>query len=503
MKIDTRNPRIHVRFISLEHGEISADVVRPSIISVTIHRRMGGAAGAFQISLQPRKIGGLLSPLLPTEWRDILGQMDYVEIAIDVAPRPPTVVMRGFIDTISHEGSIENNIPSQSVVVSGRDFGKLLILTKPYYIDGIQQVEIFNRWKQGFLNIAWQSGTLPDPEHNPLAPNVNTDAPLYAPRDLLKNLFETFYEPQQELILSRLPTVIPMRFFPVENALINTNERELATIAPDILSLNWAPFTDIWTLMRLYQHSPWRELYVIDEAEGPLLVYRPNPWITFNGTFVYQGMETGHMGTMLTHQILEKQIVKWSLSRSEEYVRNFFFTYTDEFGALAQFAKTTGVIEGLYDDALYGNPYLVGHQATDRAEAMRSDYSTMGFRLSEVRTPYLDFDHRTSKGQIEVRLREIKQQGKDENLRLTRAYDHTGVLEFGAIQVQGDERIQIGHYIQMGDLLPSTSMFTFGARYYVEGVTHFFQQEGNGVFLTNLEVSRGRGHMVRKGLVTQ
>lgn len=172
--------------------------------------------------------------------------MDYVEITPEVAPRPPKIVMRGFINTVCEHGSISDGQPVRLVQVNGRDFGSLLLNTKLYYLDSLQQIEIFNKWREGFLKLfAWSSGSPPPPEHPPLARNVNTDAPQFAPGDLLWNVFQTFYEPQETLILRQFPTVPPMRFFPVVNALLSTNERNLATIAPDILCLNWAPYTDV------------------------------------------------------------------------------------------------------------------------------------------------------------------------------------------------------------------------------------------------------------------
>ena len=502
MKVATRNPRCHVRIISLEYGEILAETVRPALKRVSVHRRMGTAAGSFQLLLLPRRTN---TPGIPLDWRDVLAPMDYVEISIEIAPRLPTVIMRGFVDTVSEQGQIGERGASRTVQVTGRDFGKLLLITKLYYLDGVQQVVIFEKWRQAFLSLfAWNGGKPPPPEHPPLPRNVNTNAPLYSPQDLLQGIFDAFYLPQQDLILQQYPTVPPIRFFPVTNALNNTNERELSTIAPDALSLNWTPFTDVWMLLKQYQHQPWRELYVTDMEEGPRLIYRPSPWMDVNGQFVFPDMEGGHMGTMPTHQVSEGDIAEYSLSHSDEYAKNFFFTYTDEFGALAQMVKTVGPHEGIVSDPLKGNPYLVGYQATDRAKEKRADYNVMGFRLHEVRTPYLDFDHRTGEEQIGVRLKAVREQGLQENLKLARAYDHGGVLEFGAFVLKGDERIGVGHYVEIADA--ALLRLGTGARYYVEGVSHLFQQgsvEGDGVFLTTAEVSRGRGHMMRKGLVSR
>lgn len=502
MNVLTRNPRCHVRIISLEYGEIPADLLRPVIRQVSTHRRLGNAAGSFQITLLPRRVN---TYGLPNDWRDTLATMDYVEISIQVAPRPPVIVMRGFIDTVTEQGSIADGRPARTIQITGRDFGQLLLNTKLYYLDGPQQLEIIKRWQEGFLKLfAWTEGAFPAPEHPPLALNEVTDAPRYSPRDLLQNIFQSFYLPQEELILKQFPTVPPMRFFPVSDALGGTNEADLATIAPDVVTMNWQPWADVWMLLCTYQHSPWRELYVTDEAEGSRLVYRPTPWIDVNGNFVFASMETGHMGTMLTHQVSENDIVEYSLSHSQHEIRNFFFTYTDEFASLAQMAKTLGSIEGLIVDAPKGNPYLVGFQPSDRAIAKRGDYNIVGFRLQEVRTPFLDFDHRTSLKTLPSRMSEVQLQGHAENLKMVRALDHNGVLEFGVFHLRGDERIKFGHYLQLADA--TLLRLGVGARYYIEGVTQTFQQgssQEDGVFVTTAEVSRGRGHMIRKGMVSQ
>jgi hypothetical protein len=151
-----------------------------------------------------------------------------------------------------------------------------------------------------------------------------------------------------------------------------------------------------------------------------------------------------------------------------------------------------------------GNPYLVGYQATDQSGTKRADYNIMGFRLHEVRTPYLDFDHRISRDQLPARLKEVSAQGLEENLKLVRAFDHNGVLEFGVFHVRGDERMKFGHYLQLADA--TLLRLGQGARYYIEGVTQTFQQgsaQEDGIFVTTAEVSRGRGHMIRKGMVAQ
>ena len=47
MKTLTRNPLCHVRIVSLEYGEITADMLRSLLRRVVVHRRMGAAAGSL------------------------------------------------------------------------------------------------------------------------------------------------------------------------------------------------------------------------------------------------------------------------------------------------------------------------------------------------------------------------------------------------------------------------------------------------------------------------
>lgn len=498
MKVLTRNPQFQVKFISLEYGEIPAELVRPSVRHLTVSRRLGQATGSFTITLLPRK----LATVYPNEWRDLLGPMDYVEISMWTPPRPPTVVMRGFVDVVHDSFSMAGGTPQRTVTITGRDYGKLLLLTKLYYLDAkTQQVFLFERWKEAFLkNFAFRDGQLPNPEHTPLPPDQQTDLPTWTPLDLLNNVWDAFYNPQQELVLSRYPEAPKMAFLAYEAALREAGEEELRVFAPTALPLNWAPFMDLWALMRMYQHHPWRELFVDDFTSTPVLIYRPTPWIDFHGAFVYPSYANDDVtGTFKTWEVSAGDLVQYSLTRSDEQTRNFFFTYPDRFGAYPQMMKTLGGrLEGVFSDPFRGNPYLVGNNLGDNALAKRSHFEAFGFRLDERRTPYLDFDKGMSEPQIEAHLKSVREQGRKANLEMVRAYDHAAVLEFGSIQLPGDERIHVGNYLRMRD--GSYLKLGDGALYYVEGVNQTFVQGSrtDGMFVTTCEVSRGRGHLMRK-----
>lgn len=507
MNVHTRNPRCSVRFVSLEkrYGEFTVDFTKGSIRQVSVHRRMGEAAGAFQIVLLPRESGFLQLPGLPGHWRDMLGAMDYVEITLHVPPRLPKIVMRGFIDTVTEEFSIHGGTPERVIIINGRDYGKLLLITRLYYTDSEEgfHIPLLKAWKEGMDRIfSWRTNP-PPPISDALPIGGDTNLTKFQPKEFMQNVIEAFYRPQEDNILKYHPHAPRLDYHALDGALIQAGDPTLSTVAPQMIPLNYAPFTDLWTILRIYQHHPWRELYIEEGTIAPRLLFRPTPWLDFHGTPV-QALFELYEDTLPHHVVSEDTLVEYSLSHSDEEVRNFFSVSPDNAGAFVQMVKTVGPLEGLFQSFRI-NPYLVGIEDRDDFEETgimkRSNYKIAGFRLFDVRTPYLDFDRRVSEKKIKEKLVEIREQGARGNEWIRRAMDHGAVLEFGVIHVRGNEGIGIGHYLQM-DSGPRLDLGQ-GARYYVEGVSHVFRQgssPSDGIFMTTCEVSRGRGHLVRKGM---
>jgi len=141
--------------------------------------------------------------------------MDFCEIYFWVPPRQPEhPVMRGFIDTVCEEFDIASGTPERRVVMTGRDYGKLLLNTKPY--DPVSQAirpEIFQRFHEGFRRLFGWSETdtnaLPPSESPPMRSGQITDGPAYTPTRMLRTIFETFYKPIESPILDGFGRLMP------------------------------------------------------------------------------------------------------------------------------------------------------------------------------------------------------------------------------------------------------------------------------------------------------
>lgn len=512
VNVQTRNPQFRVRIITRNHGEITDAEIRPSFRQFEVTRRMGEPGGSFQLTLLPRRPPQRLLNA-GKSWQDVIEPMDYVEISAWVPPRRDEVpIFRGFVDSVGESFSIGGGQPQGHVIsVVGRDYGKITLVTKLYYVGEKlpETLAIFQKWKDGFDKLFKPED--PDPEAAAWSAaegaGASQKSPFFVtPQKVIQVVFDQFYRPQEQAIRKTFPAPFPeasLRF-----AIDPEHEDKLRAYNPTFTPQSWTPFSDVWSLFRAYMHEPWRELFFEEAQTGPSLIYRETPWIDLNG----QSVQVFDPETAKIVPISLSDRIEWSLFRSDEKVLNFFFTYPSQFGAIAALAKTLGTsLEGVYAQPMFqSNPHLVGMDtrqineaalATGEGEAdtgnlQESAYQRHGVRLREVYTPYLNVDRRLDDASMEVAIKSIREQGVEANQRLVKAMDHGALLEFGAITLKGDERLRIGRYAQFTEN---------GALYYITGVTHRFTQGSNpadGQFVTALTVERGRGHIVRtRGMV--
>ena len=126
MNVHLRAPQFRVRIVPLVES-VPEDLLNASIMHIRTARQMGSAAGSFQITLLPRAYH--------PPWSTRIQPMSYVEISLWVPPRPKQIVMRGFVDTVAETFSIESGTPHHQVIIAGRDFGKIPLITKLFYLD--------------------------------------------------------------------------------------------------------------------------------------------------------------------------------------------------------------------------------------------------------------------------------------------------------------------------------------------------------------------------------
>lgn len=487
MNVLTRNPVFSVRFVTERLGEFSVTDTHDSVLSIEVERQMGNAAGGFQISMVPRSIIGSPSGA----WWDALTPMDFVEIRIWVPPHKSAwPLFRGFIDTVAMSANYGAR-GQRTVTIAGRDYGKLLLNTRLFYpTEGIQQVALFEKWQQAYKDVFGDLHGL-SPERPPMAENQESDGPNFSPSALQQAIFEKFYQPHEKEILDTFEVAVkPPGIVFIPEAEKDEWEGKLRAYNPAFFQKGMAPWSDLWTMMFSYQHRPWREIFFIEGVSNPALVYRPCPWLSKEGEWI-QGAPGE---TVRTWEIQGEQIVSTLLGRSDAQVLNYFMSFPEQFSFLATMAKTTGDMEGVFSSPLRSNPFLVGFgdlsPTNPSSASLLSRYQRFGFRIGEFPTPYLSMERGLKEDKVKLKMVDVREQGVEGTRRLRLAFDHNHLLEDGQVVIRGDDRMQIGDYVQLAN--------RGGARYYVEGVRQEFRvgtQPGEGHFLTHLQVSRGRGHL--------
>ncbi len=527
----TRNPLFKVVFHTKRFGRFEVprgeSLAEKQVLSFMTSRRIGNAAGQFSMDLTEEAVqGGLLGLLgivgeIPGQlirqltWYDILSTMDYVELWAWSPPEvPDRPLMRGFIDDIQREWSISGDQPQRVIRVRGRDFGKISLMTKLYYVNKDYAVTaiVLEKWRQGIEKIfAWKGGTYPPVVKPPF--KEGEDSGLnFSPALLVGTIWETFCKPQLDGVRFSFPngSLIPeCKMAPW----VDSWEKNLSTLDPRSVQHNVQPWSDMWAIMTQYSHAPWREMWIGEEPEGPRLFYRPTPWLDKDGgwaqenpeTWVYPGevpfsVRPYDLPRLRFLDVTADDIAHFSMGRTEADLRNFFITYADNFGAFAQYAKDLGhPLEGHGDEAgqFRTNPYLVGAAGTGgNASQKESDYRRFGFRIMEVRTKYFSPAYGPNEQRVIKDLGFLRQQGVVGNLRLVRAYDHQDLLEQGSVVVRGRD-IRAGDYVRLPDL---RSPDRLPSLYYVDGISHSYEygtRPQSGKWITSLQVTRGRGHLER------
>jgi hypothetical protein len=526
VNVPTRNPQFKVRFVTAKLGEFDFDTTLTSVVTLTTTKRISDSAGSFTLVLVPRSLSNIPNA---GGWQDVVECMDFIEIFLWCPPRRPDIpVMRGFVDTITEDFSIEGGQPQRKIVITGRDYGKLLLLTKLY--DPITESEqdfLWNRFIATFQLLfgpeAGNPKAVPLPESPAMPAGATVDGPFFTPVELLKTVFTGFYKPQEEAIKQTFNNLLPsMEFLPqAEN---DPWESRLKVHSSVFYQRVTVPLTDVWALMVAFALKPWRELFVREGKDFPTLVYRPAMWLDLFGKPVQDYGQEG----FAPHPLPNTEISAFRLVRSEELTRNFFFTFPEIFKAYATVVKLyPGTDEGfLTTPRLQSNPFLIGAggQRTipvppqhvplanvdlsvpvggvSTEDIPIADFHRFGFRVMEFLVPYMDWERPVKRKVLQEQIKVARENGLELNYRLVEAFSHNHLLEFGTLIVKGDERIQAGMYValtdhgrQLGGNNP-----TGPPRYYVEAVSHEFQwgtQANDGHFITHLEVSRGRGHLVR------
>jgi hypothetical protein len=504
LKTRTRNPQVEVRIYSHRFGPIPVKAVARALQDVTTSMRMGDAAGAFQMTLAPivpwAKFG------LPRKrWDDLISPMDYIEIWMWEPPRDKQIIMRGFVDAVGESFAMGPDAPNRQVIVAGRNYGKLLQISKLWYVanaatlaqagSDAQINALFKAWKKAYDKLISRFGDgSPGPADQEAmksavatAGSLPKTGPFFKPQDVMELIYDGMYQPQEEVVLDSFKPALWLPKLEMVMEVQDTKDSILAMWSPYSIPLTWQPFQDIWSMFTAYQHHPWRELFIQEGYYAPRLVYRNTPWLDKAGDKLYPWGPS-----VVVHKLNLTNECAWSIFRGDHDVKNFFFVLSGEMAGYAHSMKGfTGPYEGAAQGGFNKNPYLIGGTT-----GQPNSYQRFGIRLHEAPTPYLNFERAWSKDDIKKRIADVRRQGVIDCGTLVQALGHEEVLERGWMLVPGDERIQIGHYAYFS---PNPSMP--GWYYYIEALQQNFRcgpGYEDGRWQTRLDVTRGRGYVTRE-----
>lgn len=508
VSVTTRVPSYAVA-IALKNGQqITADQLQDNIIEIQTNRRLGDS-GSWQITMpfRPPPADVLASASIvnaygpyqgPLSWADVISPMDHVTIAL-FSPAGGEIVMRGFVDNVGESVSDESGTPVRRVVIVGRDYTKLLLQSRLYFLEGLTQLDIMTRFNNGAAKLNQQSGGTSPPTVTPDKTGASVQMTGLTSEDIMSILTTEFFESQiQDMIQGFAPALLAPNISTPGGVLLldgisdDPLNADLQTFNPVVYPENSEPFIHLKDLYDNYQHNPWRELYFDDIGLNSYLIYRPTPWLDMDGNFV-QLPDTAVLQSLpAPHEIDDAVLITVSLGRNDAQVANFIATYSAIFQGLTEALKTIG--SKLESFSTSTNPAII--KIGDNSAP--SSYLQYGFRLLEIHTPYFDISEGLTDEQHASQITKISQIAASWNQRLVDAYGHAELLETGSITIKGDSSIHIGHYI--------TLTGRTAARFYVEGVTHIFrvpveagQVSGSGSFTTALDLTRGRGFLVKKG----
>lgn len=153
--IRDQQPAFRVTLTAHADGTALSEVygLNDDIVSLQTNKTIRDPAGTWSLTttIDRKPVRGR-----GATWADIITPMDHVEIALRATPRDPwTVTMRGFVDNVRYVDAVSpsDGIPRRRVVINGRDFGKIWLEFKIFYLLELQQVPLEDATSQRYWGI--------------------------------------------------------------------------------------------------------------------------------------------------------------------------------------------------------------------------------------------------------------------------------------------------------------------------------------------------------------
>jgi len=428
--------------------------ITDSVKTISTSKGLYDPSGSFQISLLPMRDQDGLS------WYHKLSPMDYVEIRLtrDYSPTKIPIIMRGFIDNINYSVPVdEEGRPVRAYSITGRDFGKILEISYIYYLKAVDpdfQIMLLPAYEK--ISRKW-------------GVEVAGGDPVEIIRDLMG-----VAQKQLEHIRS-FYTNVPVLSF-IGSTSIEGRLHSFSLTQDD---------GSVWDFMGFFSNLPWNELYVVDLDSGPALVFRKAPWRRLDGSLI-QGSDSTYKQTLGDPLVFSPDDIKsLDLTRSEQELKNYYFTYPTQNMMGQDTCFKTYVLndaDGIED--LKSNPYFI--DPTDKDAGI----NRFGFRRFENDSEYITTDAN------EIATSAVL--AKSLNEKIVEAFRYNSAYECGSFSLKGSEKWLPGKYIKM-DSGPASII---KPEYYITKVDHTVSFEaGSEQFMSTLEVVRGTGYLQTRNLV--
>jgi hypothetical protein len=404
--------------------------------SVVVQRSTRQACGMFSITLADNFAPGELETLAglvePMDCIDISMAHDASQYAGGKLP----IMLRGFVTEIRRSEAMQGNgvnaKPVRRVIISGQDYGKILVINQIAYLANMTSGQNLLTYFKLFVN--YHIGS-------------NTDQPA---SDFIKQVITAAIDPfLADMRKTAEANGVAQGVSPIMDIKVD------ASVTTGVVSpygTNKWPGGTIYDLMKYYGDSPtWNELYVEDRSDAPYVVYRPNPFKDINGNLIQAMSEPP-----TTVSVTDEDLVSLDVMRTDAGVANYYWVDCSSYILMGGWQLQANQANGgdqTYFLTKYPNcsPFLYGF----RRLAVESQ---QGSRVDGQPASVVQKGHDDVVGFFNDRRATLMAQNKD-----------NVVYEAGEMKLRGNENIKHGCYV---NLTRGTGKIT--SSYYAYQVRHVF-----------------------------
>ncbi|MBT9099953.1 hypothetical protein KFZ76_19830 [Methylovulum psychrotolerans] len=375
---------------------------------VEVRKSVRDATGTFMLSFPDRSVsltqGGAAGF---DSLAAFIEPMDSIEIRLshsgttDTAGRYP-LVLRGFVTSVARSESIANGVPQRMVRVTGHDYGKVLqlirLVSEPNgQLDGTLKTVLayFTRYAKG------------------------TEAKTKTVGQFMQEVADVVINPYLQTMVGQAGQVL-------KQMAVQADVAASVSVSAKSLSEN----ISLLELLRGVLDVPaFNELYVEDSEAGATLVVRPIPLKdTASGRFL--------QGEAVQWRIDDKDIEQLSTERSDAGVANYFAVSSRAHADVNQTLTAEDV-----------------QTAQDRLGYVNSASAVFGFRAMRMETALLPNQYvrndNPKKAVIAGNTQKLADYLRSQSALLAAMNRDNVILDSGALQLRGDERLKPGCYLKL------------------------------------------------------